>query len=630
MRKIYLLVVAVLIVATTHAETIYGDCGPHMEWEFNTGSGALFLIGTGAMDDFSDENPVPWFQYISQIKSIQTDSRSQYTSIGEKAFTDCTALESVDLPNTVTTIGRGAFSNCQNMTSCNLPSSLTEIGNVAFFWCKNLAGDIVFAAGLTTIGSQAFANCQKITSFSIPATVTTIGDRAFAQCTGITYFSVNSGNPNYTTAGDVLFNKDKTVLMYYPIAHSRTTYTVPESVRIIGDNAFYNAENLTQIVLPSQLDSIGHSGLFQCTGLTEITLPASLRVLGNYALCYCTALTQIVTLATTPPKVDTYTFKDVPKTIPVYVPQGTLATYKSARGWASFTNLKGSWQCGDNLIATPSDDMKTLTLEGTGDMWDFDVDNLAPWYENRSQFTALTLPEGLTSIGNYAFYYFYKVPAITLPSTLQRIGISGLYHFEALVTLDIPAGVTLIGEDAFVGCNAMTAYTVAAGNTAYCAENGVLFTKDKKILIQYPKAKTGNAYEVPYGVEQLVLRAIVNENLRSVTLPATLQTMGEFALRSSNILQIKTHATLPPIAHNNTFSSIDYSSPLYVPVGTKALYEAATGWLFFTNIIEDASLGIEEVESQESRVQSQKRIVNGQLLIEKNGKVFNAQGAEVK
>lgn len=603
MRKFSLLFAATLLSVSLSAETITGTSGD-LTFNLNTETGVMNFDGDGAMADYEDSMDRPWYNYRYNITSVRFWGNP--TAIGDKAFL-----------------------SCDNLTACNFPSTLTRIGQMAFDGCSDLAGSVSFSYGFTTLGHRAFYNCSKITDFYLPATLTNIGTEAFANCIGVQFFAGNNDNPNYTTAGDVLFNKDKTVLMYYPAAHSRTSYTVPQSVTKIEDWAFYNATNLTEIFLPDQLETIGSDGLENCSALTEITFPASLQSLGDWAMGGCTALTQIVTLATTPPTVGgNYTFYNVPKTIPVYIPAGTLAAYRSAPGWAAFTNIIGNWQCGDNLYATLSADGKTLTIEGTGDMWDYP--NFAPWYENRAQITAISLPEGLTSIGDRAFYYFYKVPAITLPSTLQRIGTSGFYHCEALTTIDIPAGVTLIGEDAFVGCYAMTAYTVAATNTAYCAENGVLFTKNKKILIQYPAAKTGNAYEVPYGVEQLALRAIVNENLRSVILPATLQTMGEFALSSSNILQIKTHASFPPIAHNNTFSSIDYSLPLYVPVGTKALYEAATGWLFFTNIIEDASLGIEEVESQESRVQSQKRIVNGQLLIERNGKTYNAQGAEIR
>ena len=133
MQKIFLLLTAVLTAGMLSAETIYGDCGTNMEWEFNTGSGALYLIGTGPMDDYASFRETPWAQYKDQIKSIQKDSRSQYTTIGDCAFAGCKNLTSVDLPNTVTKISRSAFYNCSGLTSVTIPNSVTSIGNYAFF-----------------------------------------------------------------------------------------------------------------------------------------------------------------------------------------------------------------------------------------------------------------------------------------------------------------------------------------------------------------------------------------------------------------------------------------------------------------------------------------------------------------
>ena len=602
MRKIFTLFIAALCCACISAEIITGTSGD-LTFNLNTETGVMNFDGDGAMADYDFEDERPWASYSDIIQSVRFWGNP-------------------------TAIGANAFSWCSNLKACNFPSTLTRIGEMAFYFCP-LAGSVSFSSGLTTLGDRAFYSCTKITDFYLPATLTNIGTEAFAHCLGVTYFLVSSDNPNYTTAGDVLFNKAKTVLMYYPVAHSRTSYTVPQSVTKIDDEAFYYVTNLTEIILPDQLDTIGSNGFENCSALTEITFPASLQSLGNGAMSGCTSLTQIVTQATTPPTANKFTFDQVPKTIPVYVPDGTLAAYRSAPGWHEFTNIIGSIKCGDNLYVKLSEDGKTLTIEGTGDMWDFS--SFAPWYENRAQITAISLPEGLTSVGDRAFYDCYKVPSITLPSTLQHIGTWSFYNCEALTTMDIPAGVTLIGEDAFVGCNAMTAYTVAATNTAYCAENGVLFTKDKKILIQYPAAKTGNAYEVPYGVEQLVLRAIVNENLQLVSLPATLLTMEEFAMPSKNIHQIKSNASIPPATYANAFNQIDKFIPVYVPVGAKVRYEAATGWELFSNIIEDASLGIEEPTSDSSlKGRANKVVRDGVLLIERNGKTYNAQGAEVK
>jgi hypothetical protein len=605
MRKFLLLFAATLLSVSLSAETITGTSGD-LTFNLNTETGVMNFDGEGAMADYANINDRPWSAYQGVITSVRFWGNP--TAIGNKAFL-----------------------NCDNLTACNFPSTLTRIGEQAFKECYELAGSVSLSTGLTSIGEKAFQYCEKITDFYLPSTLTSIGDYAFQGCEGVTYYIVSEDNPNFSTPGDVLCNKEKTQIIAYPTAHSRTTYAMPQTVTAIGKYAFLQATNLTSITLSSNLQTIGYRAFSNCTALTEITLPSTVTQIEDGAFKDCTGLTKIISEAQTPPTATYYSFDGVNLAIPVYVPAGTLSAYKVAEGWKRFTNIIGSMQCGDNLFAILSADGKTLTIEGTGDMWNYSYENPAPWSEEKENITAISLPDGLTSIGNYAFYYFYKVPAITLPSSLKRIGERGFYNCGALVTMDIPAGVTLIGPDAFVGCEAMTAYTVAAGNTAYCAENGVLFTKDKKILIQYPASKTGGHYEVPFGVEELVLRAIVNSNLQMLTLPASLLTMGEFAISSKNIQQIKSNASMPPVTFLNAFHEIYEAIPVYVPVGAKVRYEAATGWKRFTNIIEDASLGIEEPTSDSSLKGRGKKVLrDGVLLIENGDKTYNACGVEME
>ena len=206
MRKIYLLVVAVFIVATMHAETIYGDCGPHMEWEFNTGSGALYLIGTGPMDDYTSSSETPWAQYQKQIKSIQKDSRSQYTTIGDYAFAGCKNLTSVDLPNTVTKISGYAFDNCTGLTSVTIPNSVTSIGNYAFYGCSGL------------------------TALTIGEGVTSIGKNAFSRCSGLTTITCKAVNPP-ALGEDVFYNVNTTIPLYVP-AQSVSSYLAAEQWKV--------------------------------------------------------------------------------------------------------------------------------------------------------------------------------------------------------------------------------------------------------------------------------------------------------------------------------------------------------------------------------------------------------------
>lgn len=309
-KKSIFTLLAVLCCASISAEIINGTSGD-LTFNLNTETGVMNFDGNGAMADYEYQDESPWSPYGYHITSVRFWGNP-------------------------TAIGDNAFCGCQNLTTCNFPSTLTRIGKNAFNGCSKFTGSVSFGNGLTTLGNRAFKNCTQITYFFIPATLTDIGTEAFAYCIGVQFFAGSDDNPNYTIAGDVLFNKDKTILMYYPAAHLRTSYTVPQSVTKIEDGAFSNATNLTELILPDQLETIGLCGLEKCSALTEITLPASLHSLGDWAMGGCTALTQIVTLATTPPSATMSTFNEVPKTIPVYIPAGTLAAYQAADGWKDF------------------------------------------------------------------------------------------------------------------------------------------------------------------------------------------------------------------------------------------------------------------------------------------------------
>ena len=207
------------------------------------------------------------------------------------------------------------------------------------------------------------SHINTITKVVIANGVTSIGEVAFAHCTGLTSIDVATDNPNYTSEGGVLFNKTKTTLVAYP-AGKGSSYTVPSSVTSIGNTAFQGCTGLTSITLPSSLTSIGNSAFvyctgltsitlpssltslgerafYNCTGLTSITLPSSLTSIGNSAFLDCTGLTEITVEAIVPPAVSTNTFYNVSRTIPVYVPVGSLAAYQSANYWKEFTNIIG-------------------------------------------------------------------------------------------------------------------------------------------------------------------------------------------------------------------------------------------------------------------------------------------------
>ena len=147
----------------------------------------------------------------------------------------------------VTRIGAMAFSNCTSLTSITIPDGVTSIGNDAFFMCPNL------------------------TSITIGDGVTSIGDGAFGNCSSLTTIEVGAGNKNFTDVNGVLFNAEKAVLLTHPEGKTGDNYDIPDSVTRIGATAFANCTSLTSITIPDSVTSIGNWAFYQCTRLSAVT-----------------------------------------------------------------------------------------------------------------------------------------------------------------------------------------------------------------------------------------------------------------------------------------------------------------------------------------------------------------------
>jgi hypothetical protein len=156
----------------------------------------------------------------------------------------------VTIPSTitglpVTRIGDNAFSHCTNLTSITIPNSVTSIGDQAFFYCTNL------------------------TSVTIGNSVTSIGGWAFSGCSRLTAFKVDTQNPSYSSLGGVLFDKDQSTLIQYPLGIAGA-YSIPSSVTSIGGWAFYGCPSLTSVTIPKGVTSIAAKAFGGCSNLKEV------------------------------------------------------------------------------------------------------------------------------------------------------------------------------------------------------------------------------------------------------------------------------------------------------------------------------------------------------------------------
>ena len=207
------------------------------------------------------------------------------TKIYDNAFSDCTSLTSITIPDSVTTIGNYAFYNCDSLTSIVIPDSVTTIGYSAFNNCDSLTS-VTFGENsqLTTIGDWSFANCSSLTSITIPDSVTTIGNYAFYNCDSLTSLTFGE-NSQLTTIGSYAFDG----------CSGLTSVVIPDSVTSIGSYAFLNCTSLTSVTFGenSQLPTIGDRAFFSCYSLTSIDIPNSVTTIEPAAFAYCHRLTSV-------------------------------------------------------------------------------------------------------------------------------------------------------------------------------------------------------------------------------------------------------------------------------------------------------------------------------------------------
>ncbi len=205
--------------------------------------------------------------------------------------------------------------------------------------------------------------------------------------------------------------------------------------------------------------------------------------------------------------------------------------------------ILSSGECGDNLTWSLYDDGE-LVIEGEGNMWDWDYQNNAPWYDHFENIRKVTIQNGVTTVGDHAFRNCRNATSASIPNTVTVIGIDAFsntsltdvtipnsvtkicrYAFDGchnLKSVFIPKTVTEIGWGVFARCHSLVSITVDKANPAYTNdESGVLFTKDQTMLLQYPTGKTDSSYTIPNGVTTIDLHAFEDSLLVSVSLPDT-------------------------------------------------------------------------------------------------------------
>ena len=286
---------------------------------------------------------------------------------------------------------------------------------------------VLINSGVTSIGNQAFSGCSLLIAVTIPGSVTTIGDDAFSYC-------------------------------------NLESITIPNSVTSIGERAFFDCDLLESITIPNSVTSIGSYAFSDCEGLTVVTIPDSVTHLGSYAFKNCYEL----------------------KTVNYPASLNVGNAFYGTPWWEENAPKEGS--CGAGLTWKLNDKKGILTISGTGSMDDYESDSTdAPWITFAENIESVVIQNGVTSIGNYAFYCCDYLENVTIPTSVTSIGDSafsdcgslvsviiptsvtsiGIYAFSnsGLTSITIPDSVTTIGYGAFESCNSLTSVTIPSDFT---------------------------------------------------------------------------------------------------------------------------------------------------------------------
>ncbi len=372
----------------------------------------------------------------------------------------------------VTVIRSNAFSGCTNLTSVNILDGVTSIDFCAF-------------------------DCTSLTSINIPKSVTYIDGSAFLDCTNLSDIEVAAENEKYSSIDGVLFNKDKTELIEYPIGNPRTEYNIPDSVTSIAYRAFAYCESLSNVSIPESVISIETDAFKLCTNLTSINIPDSVTDIG-WDVFEGTALTKSQTgvkyadtwVVDCDEDVITAEIKDGTRGIADYafrlcenlesinIPDGLTSI-----GWAAFDHCT-------SLVNINIPD--GVTYIGA--------------FNNCTSLTNIDIPDSVTSIGSNAFYFCKSLTSIDIPDSVTSIGSYAFHDCTRLTNIKIPNSVTYIDSKAFEECTSLTnvnipnsVTNIEEGAFIHCTDLESIIIRNPDCVIYDDKKTISNGYDSEKG-----------------------------------------------------------------------------------------------------------------------------------
>ena len=549
------------------------------------------------------------FYECEKLKSITIPD--SVTSIGGEAFYGCEKLTSIIIPDGVTSIGNSAFRWCENLTSITIPDGVTSIGVSAFEGCKKLTS-ITIPGSVTSIGDSAFYGCGKLTSITIPDSVLSIGEKAFYGCQNLISITIptsvkNIGKSAFDGCESLRICIDDLSVLHASYK-TKAVLTFLENMAKYNDSArkMYfqyvkrNAEKMMDLLIcnpsllavvcqeklipaknaPSYLQKAQDAGNPQSLALmvdyigTKITSGEKQRVEKKKALDEEQVFDRLL-MRQGKEGIDGL----------VFVVSGSLKTFCNRTEIKDFIISKGGRLASsvsakvDYLImnedSTDSEKKKKaedLGIECITELRFNDISGRSFQIEDGVLKNYLgtggdvTIPDGVTSIGDRAFEWCSSLTSITIPDSVTSIGNSAFRWCENLTSITIPDGVTSIGNEVFNGCKNLTSITIPDGVTSIGNE-------------AFNGCKNLTSITIPDSVTSIGDSAFEGcENLTSITIPDSVTSIGDSAFyRCKNLTSITIPDSVTSIG-NSAFWGCENLTRITIPDSVTSIGISAFGW----------------------------------------------------
>ncbi len=386
------------------------------------------------------------------------------TSIGDYAFTYSDGLISVTIPEGVTSIGREAFQSCislvsvtwnakkcnswnfgsqvesftfgnevevipaslcsgmTKLTSITIPNSVASIGEEAFCRCSSLT-TIDIPNSVTSIGNWAFAGCSSLTSVTIPNSVTSIGRSAFSGCSGLPVID----NLRYADT-----------YLVEAVDRTRSTYTIKDGTKWIGNSAFYDCSSLSSITIPNSVASIGGSAFYRCSSLTSVTIPNSVTSIGGNAFYYCSGLTS-VTIGNSVTSIGDEAFSGCTSLSSLTIPNSVTSIGENAFSWCTSLSsltiggnvtIPANTEFWGNIIKASFNGCSINEIHFIGSLNDWlnklwnpsQISSNYALYIGDTLLSSVIFSSETTSIADYAFDGCNSLESVVLSGAVKTIG----------------------------------------------------------------------------------------------------------------------------------------------------------------------------------------------------------------